>query len=252
MSTANVNGIPRWKRALDITGVVVSSIVWAPLGLATAAFIKAVSPGPVFFKQERVGYMGKRFSCLKFRTMHVGADQGVHQKYLNEIIASNQPTQKLDGRDARLIPGGSWIRSLGLDELPQLINVLHGDMSLVGPRPCVPYEYKLFKPHHCRRCETLPGLTGLWQVSGKNRTTFETMMDLDVAYVDRKSLLLDFKILLYTIPAVLVQVWDIKLRGAVTKFLTEQPRPVAPAPERAQQLAPVTIQPSMSLNTRLS
>jgi lipopolysaccharide/colanic/teichoic acid biosynthesis glycosyltransferase len=119
----------------------------------------------------------------------------------------------LDGLgDSRLITGGLWLRACGLDELPQLINVLRGEMSLVGPRPSVPYEYEMFLPRHRQRCETLPGLTGLWQVNGKNRTTFEKMMELDLAYVAKKSLLLDLKIMMGTLPAILFQVWD--LRGA--------------------------------------
>jgi len=176
-------------------------------------FIKIVSPGPVLFKQKRIGHMGNSFRCLKFRTMAVNADTGIHQKHLHQLMNSNQPMKKLDGADdARLIPGGLWLRSLGVDELPQLINVLRGEMSLVGPRPCVAYEYEMFQPHHRRRCETLPGLTGLWQVNGKNRTTFEKMMELDLAYVERKSLFLDLKIMVCTVPAILIQVWDIKMR----------------------------------------
>ena len=109
-----------------------------------------------------------------------------------------------------MIPGGLWLRTLGLDELPQLINVLRGEMSLVGPRPSTAYEYEMFQPRHRRRCETLPGLTGLWQVNGKNRTTFEEMMELDLAYVKTKSLFLDVKILASTLPAILLQVWDVR------------------------------------------
>jgi lipopolysaccharide/colanic/teichoic acid biosynthesis glycosyltransferase len=176
-------------------------------------FIKVVSPGPVLFKQQRIGHMGKRFLCLKFRSMFVNADTAVHRQHLNQLMTSKRPMAKLDGLgDARLIPGGLWLRACGLDELPQLINVLRGEMSLVGPRPSVPYEYEMFLLRHRLRCETLPGLTGLWQVNGKNRTTFEKMMELDLAYVAKKSLLLDLKIMIWTMPAILFQVWD--LRGA--------------------------------------
>ena len=205
------NGVPLWKRVFDITCVIVTSVVWAPIWLLIAVFIKVVSPGPVLFKQERIGHMGARFLCLKFRTMVVNADTVVHQNHLHRLMSSNQPLKKLDGLgDNRLIPGGLWLRSLGLDELPQLINVLRGEMSLVGPRPCVAYEYELFQPSYRRRCHTFPGLTGLWQVNGKNRTTFEKMMEWDLAYVDRKSLCLDVKIMFSTFPAILVQVWDAK------------------------------------------
>src|ERR1700733_12973333 len=152
MNTAR-NGVPLWKRTLDITCVFVTSLVWAPAGLIVGIFIKVVSPGPIFFKQERVGHMGKKFSCLKFRTMSFNADTQVHQKHLNHLMTSNQPMKKLDCVDSRLIPGGLWLRSFGVDELPQLINVLRGEMSLVGPRPCVSYEYEMFQPHNRRRCE---------------------------------------------------------------------------------------------------
>jgi lipopolysaccharide/colanic/teichoic acid biosynthesis glycosyltransferase len=208
--------VPSWKRALDVVCVCAASVVWAPVWLMIALYIKIVSPGPALFKQERVGHMGKRFRCLKFRTMHVNADTGVHQAHSNQLMASNQPMKKLDDvGDPRLIRGGLWLRALGADELPQLINVLRGEMSLVGPRPCVAYEYEMFLPRHRQRCETLPGLTGLWQVNGKNRTTFEKMMELDLAYVERKSLFLDLTILIGTAPAILVQAWDTrKLRKA--------------------------------------
>jgi lipopolysaccharide/colanic/teichoic acid biosynthesis glycosyltransferase len=203
--------VPAWKRAFDITCVLATLIVWAPLGVMTAIFIKIVSPGPILFRQKRIGYMGKEFHCLKFRTMKPNADVGVHQKHLRQLITSDQPMKKLDGiGDARLIRGGSWLRALGLDELPQLINVLRGEMSLVGPRPCVAYEYEMDIPRFSRRCQTLPGLTGMWQVNGKNKTTFEEMMALDLAYVERQSLFLDCKIIACTAPAILVQAWDLR------------------------------------------
>ena len=203
--------VPSWKRALDVACVIVTSVFWAPAWLMIWMFIKIVSPGAALFKQERIGHMGKRFRCLKFRTMAVNADTGVHQSHMNRLMTSNQPMKKLDGAgDKRLIRGGLWLRALGADELPQLINVLRGEMSLVGPRPCVAYEYEMFLPRHRQRCETLPGLTGLWQVKGKNRTTFEKMMELDLAYVERKSLFLDLTIMAGTVPAILFQVWDIK------------------------------------------
>ncbi|MGD1084757.1 MAG: sugar transferase [Verrucomicrobiota bacterium] len=203
--------VPSWKRALDIICVLLASVLWVPVWLLIGLFIKIVSPGPVLFKQERVGHMGTRFRCLKFRTMAVNADTGVHQTHVCQLMASNQPMRKLDGaRDARIIPGGLWLRALGADELPQLLNVLRGEMSLVGPRPCVVYEYEMFEPRHRRRCETLPGLTGLWQVNGKNRTTFERMMELDLAYVAKKSLFLDLQIIVRTVPAILFQLRGIK------------------------------------------
>jgi len=210
-ATARIR-VPSWKRMLDICFILTGAILWLPAWLMIAVFVKIVSPGPILFKQERIGHLGKKFQCLKFRTMTVDADTNVHRQHLNQLMVSNQPMKKLDGAgDARLIPGGLWLRSLGVDELPQLINIFRGEMSLVGPRPSVAYEYEMFQPNHRRRCETLPGLTGLWQVNGKNRTTFEQMMELDLAYVEKKSLFLDLKIIFWTLPAVLLQVWDIKM-----------------------------------------
>jgi len=117
---------------------------------------------------------------------------------------------KLDRHDPRVIPGGRILRALGLDELPQIINILRGEMSLVGPRPCLPYEYERYSPRHRTRFQTLPGLTGLWQVNGKNKTTFEEMIDLDIYYVAHRSLWLDLKIMAKTIPAILGQLVDSK------------------------------------------
>ena len=203
--------VPSWKRVLDCTLVLLAAPVWVPLGALIAAWVKLVSPGPALFRQERIGHLGARFLCLKFRTMKVNADTTVHREHLNHLINSNRPMKKLDATgDSRLIPGGLWLRTLGVDELPQILNVLRGEMSLVGPRPSTAYEYEMFQPRHRRRCETLPGLTGLWQVKGKNRTTFERMMELDLAYVETKSLFLDVKIITATLPAILLQVWDVQ------------------------------------------
>ena len=202
--------VPFWKRILDCTLVLLSAPVWLPLGAAIAAWVKLVSPGPALFRQERIGHLGVRFLCLKFRTMKVNADSTVHREHLNHLIASNQPMKKLDNTgDSRLIPGGLWLRTLGLDELPQFLNVLRGEMSVVGPRPSTTYEYEMFQPRHRRRCQTLPGITGLWQVSGKNRTTFERMMELDLRYVKNKSLFMDIRIIACTPFAILVQWGDI-------------------------------------------
>jgi exopolysaccharide production protein ExoY len=143
----------------------------------------------------------------KFRTMHVNADTTLHRNYLQELICNEKEMTKLDhGRDPRIIPFGNFLRSTAIDELPQLINVLLGDMSLVGPRPCLSYEAREYDPWQKRRFDTLPGLTGLWQVSGKNRTTFKEMMRLDIDYARKRALLLDVMIVLKTIPAIIVQV----------------------------------------------
>ena len=203
--------VPSWKRFLDCTLIVLTTPVWLPLGLLIAAWVKFVSPGPALFRQERIGHMGGRFRCLKFRTMKVNADTRVHREHLNHLMTSNRPMKKLDTNgDCRLIRGGLWLRTLGVDELPQIINVLRGEMSLVGPRPSTVYEFEMFQPRHRQRCETLPGLTGLWQVKGKNRTTFEKMMELDLAYVETKSLVLDVKIIVSTPAAIFMQAWDVQ------------------------------------------
>jgi exopolysaccharide production protein ExoY len=222
MPLAMQDPLPVWKRILDVTLIVLALPVLLPLGLLIAVFIKLVSPGPAFFRQQRVGIFGKNFMCLKFRTMKVNADTGVHQAHLKQVMTSNHPTRKLDCSDARLIFGGLLLRSLGVDELPQLINILRGEMSLVGPRPCTPYEFELFLPRHKRRCAVPPGLTGLWQVSGKNRTTFEEQIDLDLYYVEHKSLWLDLKIIALTIPAILVLVWEMKSRRAKTAAMVPE------------------------------
>jgi exopolysaccharide production protein ExoY len=204
---------PSWKRNLDVTCVLLSLPFLIPVGIVLGVFIKIVSPGPAFFRQQRIGHFGKRFMCLKFRTMKVNSDDTVHQLHLKQLMAANRPTRKLDcAGDARLIPGGLLLRSLGVDELPQLFNVLWGEMSLVGPRPCTPYEFDLLSARQKRRCEAPPGLTGLWQVSGKNKTTFEEMINLDLHYAERKSLWLDLKIMALTPVAILGLVWEMKVQ----------------------------------------
>jgi lipopolysaccharide/colanic/teichoic acid biosynthesis glycosyltransferase len=199
--------IPFWKRVIDVAGSLFTLILLTPLFLLVSLFIKVVSPGPVFFRQERVGYLGKVFTIWKFRTMHLNADTTIHKEYLRELINNEKSMTKLDnGRDNRIIPFGRILRVSGIDELPQLFNVLLGDMSLVGPRPCIPYEAKEFDPWQMQRFDTVPGLTGLWQVSGKNKTTFKQMMRLDIAYAKKRAFPMDMKIFLKTLPAVIDQV----------------------------------------------
>jgi len=172
------------------------------LGLGVALVVICGSRGPVFFRQRRVGYKGREFTLFKFRTMQVDAETGSHRDHFRQLMEREVPMTKLDARsDPRLIPLGATLRATGLDELPQLINVLRGEMSLVGPRPCIPYEYELYQPWQRRRFDAVAGLTGLWQVSGKNRTTFNEMIRLDIEYSERVSLWLDLKIILKTLPA---------------------------------------------------
>ena len=222
--------IPRWKHTLDVTIILLASPLLLPLVFLIAAIIRTVSNGPVLFKQERVGYLGRRFMCLKFRTMYVGVDTSAHQGHLNHLMGSDAPMIKMDVHgDSRIIPFGLVLRSSGLDELPQLINVLLGEMSLVGPRPCLPYEYDRYQPHQKQRFYTVPGLTGLWQVSGKNRTTFAEMIRLDIEYAKNKNLWLDLKIIIKTPPALLIQMWDTRIKKRKLMSRPAQPRTVIPA-----------------------
>ena len=204
---------PGWKRALDIILIVIASPVLVPVMVGIALLVRFSSEGPILFRQERVGFLGKKFMCFKFRTMIAGIETKSHEGHLENLIGSNKPMVKMDAKnDPRIIPFGGPLRSSGLDELPQIINVLRGEMSLVGPRPCTPFEFGKYKPAHKERFKTIPGLTGLWQVSGKNNTTFEEMIQLDVNYIKRKSLWLDIWIIVKTIPALLIQVIETRAR----------------------------------------
>lgn len=190
--------MPTWKRCLDIACCLAAMPLLLVTALLVAALTLASSPGRLLFCQERVGYMGRRFRLYKFRTMHVGADHTAHQMHFTQLMESSAPMQKLDAGDPRLIAGGAFLRASGLDELPQILNVLRGDMSIVGPRPCIPYEYEQYSAAQRRRFGSVPGLTGLWQVSGKNQTTFDEMIRLDLAYLQRRSLWLDLQIIART------------------------------------------------------
>jgi lipopolysaccharide/colanic/teichoic acid biosynthesis glycosyltransferase len=196
--------LPPWKRLFDLVVASVALILASPLFLIYAAYIKIVSPGPVFYKQWRAGYLGRLFLIRKFRTMHHGNDERIHEVHLRKLISSDTATEKLDSRnDPRIIPLGRWIRKVGLDEIPQLLNVLSRDMSLVGPRPCLPYEAREYLTWATRRFDVLPGMTGLWQVSGKNRTTYKEMLRLDIRYLQRISPAVDLRILAKTVPVLL-------------------------------------------------
>lgn len=201
-------GIPAWKRGLDLFCIFLSLPVLLPLSIVIAILIKLASKGPVFFAQERVGHRGRRFKCFKFRTMRVGNDISVHQDHTSTLMKSSQPWAKMDGNDPRVVPFGRILRASGLDELPQMINVARGEMSLVGPRPCTPYECEKYLPWQRERFDGLPGLTGLWQVSGKNKTTFVEMIQFDIKYVRNASLWLDLKIMLMTFPTLFGQMSD--------------------------------------------
>lgn len=208
--------VPKWKRVLDVVCIVCVLPLVLPLMLLISLLIKAVSSGPVFFKQQRVGHRGRLFTCLKFRTMKVNAETASHQGYLSHLISSNAPMVKMDSADPRVIRFGLILRSSGLDELPQIFNVLQGEMSLVGPRPCLPYEHDSYLPRHKKRYDTLPGLTGLWQVNGKNKTTFREMISMDLWYAQNKSITIDLKIMLRTIPTIIGQVMEARRKKTKT------------------------------------
>ncbi len=213
--------IPAWKRALDIGIILVLSPFLLLVAGALALVIKLGSPGPILFRQLRVGYRGEEFLCYKFRSMRVNAETDSHRGHTAELMKSDAPMTKLDAKkDPRIIPLGSLLRCTGLDELPQLLNVLRGEMSIVGPRPCIPYEYEAYEVWQRRRFEAVPGLTGLWQVSGKNRTTFNQMINFDIQYAEQANLGLDLKIILKTVPALMIQcldTWAAKSKCKVTK-----------------------------------
>lgn len=201
------------KRLLDILASSVLLILAAPIMIATAIAVKATSPGPVIYRQTRLGRKGVPFTFYKFRSMAVGADDQVHRDYVTSLIQgrhdeinqgdAEKPVYKLKG-DARVTRVGAFIRRSSIDELPQLFNVLKGDMSLVGPRPPITYEAANYQSWHLRRVlEGRPGITGLWQVEGRNRVTFDEMVRLDLRYTRTWSLWLDVKILFKTAIAVL-------------------------------------------------
>jgi lipopolysaccharide/colanic/teichoic acid biosynthesis glycosyltransferase len=180
--------------------------------------------------------------------MHVGAETSGHQAHFAELVSTNAPMLKLDAKgDSRLIPLGWLIRASGFDELPQIINILRGDMSIVGPRPCIPYEYENYSALQRRRFHCVPGLTGLWQVSGKNRTTFDRMIQLDIQYVAQKSLGLDLKILALTLPAVLGQVADmcrLRRKSPVVSAPVSQPMPAPSAVHLTKEPSVISIRTS--------
>ena len=199
------------KRLVDVAGATIGLAVLSPLLLAIAIGVRLSSPGPILFSQTRIGRKGRRFTMYKFRTMVDGNDPRIHQNYLESYIRYGAAaTVSEDGTkifklaaDPRVTKFGSWLRALSLDELPQLWNVVRGDMSLVGPRPCLPYEWGIYKPWQRRRLDVLPGCTGLWQVTGRSLVSFEEMVILDLHYAHRGSVATDFGLIFHTLPAML-------------------------------------------------
>lgn len=201
------------KRMIDVMGSAFLLLILSPLLAAIAIAIKLTSKGPVIFRQERLGQFGARFRCLKFRTMYVNSDSKIHQKYIQRFITGESHSESSDPgkpavykikNDSRVTALGRFLRKTSLDELPQFWNVLCGEMSLVGPRPSLPYEFEIYDIWHRRRVlEVKPGVTGLWQVSGRSRTCFDDMVRLDLRYSRSWSIWLDLKILIATPGAVL-------------------------------------------------
>jgi lipopolysaccharide/colanic/teichoic acid biosynthesis glycosyltransferase len=200
------------KRIMDTVGSALALLLFAPILLLIAIAIKLTSEGPVFFRQKRVGQYGEQFVFLKFRSMHVNNDASVHKAFVKQLIAGNAPSQSGNGngngvykltRDSRITGIGGFLRRTSLDELPQFINVLKGEMSLVGPRPAIAYEVEAYEIWHRRRVlEAKPGITGLWQVNGRSRIKFDDMVRLDLRYAKTWSPWMDLKILLRTPVAV--------------------------------------------------
>jgi lipopolysaccharide/colanic/teichoic acid biosynthesis glycosyltransferase len=206
-------GLHHWlfqklKYAFDALAALAVFILVLPIFLAFAVLIKFTSPGPAFYRAHAVGKGGRFFRMLKFRSMITGASKDIHKDYVTRLIRG-EITQDGSGKtlkvtnDPRITPVGRFLRKTSLDELPQLINVLKGEMSLVGPRPCLPYEYEIYKDWHKKRTAVRPGITGLWQVVGRSEVGFEDMILLDLYYIYNRSLELDLSILFETVFVVL-------------------------------------------------
>lgn len=194
-----------FKRAVDIAGSIGGLIVFSPFFLLIPALIKLTSEGPVFYRQKRVGSLGKTFTFLKFRSMRTGSADSIHSEYIRKLITEDmaweggQKNVYKISDDPRVTKVGKFLRKTSLDELPQFLNVLAGDMSLVGPRPPIPYEMECYELWHWRRVmEAKPGLTGLWQVSGRSTKSYNEMVRLDIRYIERWSPWLDIKIIFRT------------------------------------------------------
>lgn len=194
------------KRALDLAGSCILFLFFLPISLLAASLIKLTSKGPVFYSHVVIGKDEKPFGLYKFRTMYANNDNARHLQATRELVKTNKPpSQDEEGLplykikdDHRVTWVGKYLRKFSLDEIPQFVNVLKGEMSLVGPRPSITYEYKLYKDHHRERLRALPGITGLYQVTQRYRASFDEMVELDLQYIHNPSLLTDIKILLKT------------------------------------------------------
>jgi exopolysaccharide biosynthesis polyprenyl glycosylphosphotransferase len=202
-----VRRLPCWKRIIDMVGSTIGLLLFSPVMLVVAVSIKLTSHGPILFKQRRVGFLGRTFTLLKFRSMNHDNNPEIHKQYTEHFIKNGMPMGKGEGQksiykienDPRVTHVGRFLRKTSLDELPQFVNVLKGEMSLVGPRPPIPYEYMHYDIWHKRRAwEVKPGITGLWQIKGRSKATFDQMARLDLKYLKERSLWLDLKILIQT------------------------------------------------------
>ncbi len=231
-AVARAKGRPGYflaKRCLDFVLALFAIVLLSPVFLVIALLVRLTSRGPAIYRQERVGFGGRRFVMYKFRSMYMESDEGLHRTAYEQFLRGERASGKVDGvvladgaellattraasakskrwwnsGDPRVTPLGYLLRRSSLDELPQFFNVLLGDMSLVGPRPPIPYEVGLYQPWHMGRLDTLPGITGLWQVHGRSRVTFEQMVQMDLEYIQKQSFWYDIRLLLLTIPAVL-------------------------------------------------
>jgi lipopolysaccharide/colanic/teichoic acid biosynthesis glycosyltransferase len=198
------------KRAVDLAVALALILTLAPLLVILILLVRSTSAGPALFRQQRLGRDQRPFTMLKLRTMHVGRDDRIHREYVASLLSPGSEAVPSPGRglykleaDPRVTRVGAWLRRTSLDELPQLCNVLRGEMSLVGPRPVLPWEAELFGEQYLRRFAVRPGLTGLWQVSGRSRLSMGKALELDVEYVARRSFWFDLVILIRTVPAVL-------------------------------------------------
>ena len=199
----------RFKRGVDLALSALALAVLAPVLVVIAVLVRVTSKGPAFFRQERVGLDGRPFTVFKFRTMYLDNDDTLHRELCTRQLLGEDEAETSDGvfkleDDPRVTSVGDWLRRVSLDELPQLINVLKGEMSLVGPRPGLQWEVDLYRPEHLRRLAVRPGITGLWQVSGRNHLSMLEMLDLDVRYVEEWSPWLDLRIIAMT-PIVLLR-----------------------------------------------
>src|SRR3954466_10173645 len=200
------HGIPRAKRALDLALATLALVVSAPVMLIAAGLVRLSSPGPVLFRQVRIGRGERPFTMLKLRTMYVDSDERASREFNTcELLGEAEPDSdgvfKLEN-DPRIVPGGRFLRRYSIDELPQLLNVLRGEMSLVGPRPSLPWEVERYDPDTGRRLRVRPGMTGLWQVSGRSNLSWSEAIRLDLYYVDNWSMMQDLSILAKTVGAV--------------------------------------------------